>query len=62
MTPDRYRLAIRRDINELLQAIDTLRARQDSEVWPVGGQQGKVGVMPTDRGAAKYLAEHWDTL
>jgi peroxiredoxin (alkyl hydroperoxide reductase subunit C) len=56
-------LAIGRDIDELLRVIDALQyTERNGEVCPAGWQKGKVGVMPTDRGVARYLAEHSDML
>jgi peroxiredoxin (alkyl hydroperoxide reductase subunit C) len=56
-------LPIGRDIDELLRVIDALQYTElNGEVCPAGWQKGRVGMTPTDRGVARYLAEHSDML
>lgn len=55
-------LAVRRDISELPRVIDALQQPDRMVKRDAGWQKGRAGITPADRGAAKYLAEHWDTL
>lgn len=56
-------LAMGRDIDELLRVVDALQHTElNGEVCQAGWQKGRVGMTPTERGVAKYLAEHSDML